>query len=67
MERLNKLRGLIKEKFGSETIFANKIEVDRSYLSNILNGKREISIVIAKKMATSLELDADTIKYIFFD
>ena len=67
MERLNKLRGLIKEKFGSETIFANHIEVDRSYLSNILNGKREISIVIAKKMATSLELDADTIKFIFFD
>ena len=67
MERLNKLRGLIKEKFGSETAFANHIEIDRSYLSNILNGKREISIDVAKKMATSLCLDADTIKFIFFD
>lgn len=66
MVALNKLRGLIKEKFNSESAFSEAIGINRSYLSELLNGLKPISLPIAKNMAQALELDADTIKLIFF-
>lgn len=41
---INKLRCLIKEKFNSEKAFSEVIGVNRSYLSELLNGIKPIIV-----------------------
>ena len=48
--RLRKERGFSQEQF------AYKSEIDRHYMSDIENGRRNISLDIAEKIATTLSL-----------
>ena len=48
--RLRKERGISQEKF------ANLAEIDRHYMSDIENGRRNISLDIIEKIAKSLQL-----------
>lgn len=41
LEKHSKLRGLIREKFGTEQNFARAVFMSRPVVSNCLNGKRQ--------------------------
>ena len=67
MNELNRLRGMIREKIGSEQDFAERVGISKAYLSLILNGKQSMSLKVAKKIAFELNMNADEIKKVFFD
>lgn len=62
----NKLRGLIKERYGSEYIFAKKLEMSLSTLSSKLNNKSEFNRSEILKMKELLEIKKEEIYNIFF-
>lgn len=59
----------IKEKFGSkikelrhkkgwsQEFLAHKAELDRTYIPSIEKGERNVSIVVAEKLAIALEIE----------
>jgi len=51
-----KVRNLRKSKGLSQEKFANLSNIDRTYIADIENGKRNISITIIKKISDALEI-----------
>lgn len=62
----NKLRGKIREKFGSEVEFAKKIGVSQATLSAKLNNKVDLSRTEIINMQEALEISQDEFYSIFF-
>ena len=57
-KRIKKLR---KEKGLSQEKFALNINMDRTYLASVEQGKRNISIINIEKIAKGLEIDLETL------
>lgn len=62
----SKLRGRIKEKFGTQDAFADAIGIGRVSLSKRLNNQLEFSQEEMKKAAASLMLPVEEIPAYFF-
>lgn len=63
-----KLRGKIKEKYGSQDNFAAAMEMDRSTLSLKLNGKSDWTRTEIEKSCYLLQISAvDVYAYFFTD
>jgi transcriptional regulator with XRE-family HTH domain len=52
----NKLRELRKRKGLSQENFAGLADIDRTYIADIENGKRNVSIIIVEKIAKAFEI-----------
>ncbi len=52
---------LIKDNFRSKSSFATKLGVDRSLISQIVNGHREASLGMKLKIAKELGVDSRTL------
>ena len=63
--RINKLKSLIVEKGFTQKTFAEKIGMNASVLSKILNGKREMNVSEATSMMEALELSPEEAGIIF--
>jgi transcriptional regulator with XRE-family HTH domain len=53
----NRISQLRKEKKLSQEGLAFKADIDRTYMSSIERGKRSISLAVAIKLCTALEID----------
>ncbi len=53
-KKINQMR--IQKRFSIEHL-ANIADIDRNYLSDIENGKRNVSLVVLEKIIIALELD----------
>jgi transcriptional regulator with XRE-family HTH domain len=53
----NKIKLLRLEKSYSQEELAYKAEIDRSYISDIEKGERNVSILIIEKLAKALEIE----------
>lgn len=62
----SKLRGRIKEKFGTQTAFANKASMNEATLSNKLNNNVEFSPKEIIKACVLLEISFEKISEYFF-
>ena len=62
----NKLRGIIREKFGTEGKFAKKINRDCSTFSKKINNKGEFTSDEIFRMAELLDIPNDEIGTYFF-
>lgn len=62
----NRLRGKIREVCGTETTFADAMGMNKSTLSQKLNGKTEFSKSEIEKACDVLEISVDSIPYYFF-
>lgn len=61
-----KLRGAIREKFGTQGAFAKALGIDQSGLSKRLAGKQEWSWTEVQAACELLEIPADRISDYFF-
>lgn len=62
----SKLRGKIREKFGSERAFAQAIGMAKQTLSNKLNGKTEWTLGEMKRAKELLDIETQQFYYYFF-
>ena len=62
----NKLRGRIRETFGTEEAFAKKLGMSRTSLSQRLNNRSEFSQKEMNKCCVLLGIDLSEIKLYFF-
>lgn len=62
----SKLRGRIIEKFGSQYAFAKHIKQSISFVSQYLNGKKNLDQPTIDKWAAALEIDTMDIPVFFF-
>lgn len=62
----SKLRGKIREKFGSEIEFAKRIGISQATLSAKLNNKVDLSRTEIINMQVALEISLDEFYSIFF-
>lgn len=62
----NKLRGRIKEVFGTQTVFASKMSMNEATLSNKLNNNVEFSPKEIVKACKLLKLELNKIDEYFF-
>ena len=53
----NKIKLLRLEKSYSQEEFAYKATIDRTYISDIEKGERNVSILIIEKLAKALEIE----------
>ena len=53
----NKIKFLRLEKSYSQEELAYKAEIDRTYISDIEKGERNVSILIIEKLAKALEIE----------
>lgn len=66
MNKFNKLRGKITEKYGSITAFADAINMSRVALSRKLGGKSVFTKDEIEKIINVLEIDkTELVKYFF--
>lgn len=65
--RYAKLRGLIKEKYGTESNFANAMNISKQVLSNKLNSKNGLRSNDVQVMANLLGIKVDEIGLFFFN
>ena len=56
-----KIRKLRQEQGLSQEAFADLCELDRTYISSIEKGKRNVSIVNLEKIAISLKINLSTL------
>mgnify|MGYP003289324806 CR=1 FL=1 len=61
-----KLRGAIREKFGTQGAFAKALRIDQSGLSKRLAGKQEWTWAEVQAACELLEIPADRISDYFF-
>ena len=59
----NRIKSLRKDRKLSQEKLANIAELDRTYMTSVENGKRNISIVNIKKICDAFEISLNT----FFD
>lgn len=52
----NRIKQLRKAKGISQETLALKVELDRTYIASVENGKRNISIINIKKICNGLEI-----------
>lgn len=57
----NKIRQLRQEKHLSQEAFADLCELDRTYISSIEKGKRNVSIINLEKIANALNITLSTL------
>ncbi len=57
----NRIRQLRQEKHFSQEAFADLCELDRTYISSIEKGKRNVSIVNLEKIANALNIKISTL------
>lgn len=57
----NRIRQLRQEKHLSQEVFADLCELDRTYISSIEKGKRNVSIINLEKIANSLNINLSTL------
>lgn len=62
-----KLRGRIKEMYGTETNFAKKIGKSKQWLSVILNKKKELKKSDIELFVKNLNIDSSEINVYFFN
>lgn len=52
----NRIRDLRKQKSFSQEALANKADIDRTYMTSVENGKRNISIINLEKIINALNI-----------
>ena len=57
----NRVRQLRQEKHLSQEAFADLCELDRTYISSIEKGKRNVSIINLEKIANALNINISTL------
>lgn len=57
----NRIRQLRQEKHFSQEAFADLCELDRTYISSIEKGKRNVLIVNLEKIANALNINLSTL------
>ncbi len=57
----NRIRQLRQEKHLSQEAFADLCELDRTYISSIEKGKRNVSIINLEKIANALNINISTL------
>ena len=57
----NRIRQLRQEKHLSQEAFADMCELDRTYISSIEKGKRNVSIISLEKIANALNINLSTL------
>lgn len=57
----NRIRQLRQERYFSQEAFADLCELDRTYISSIEKGKRNVSIVNLEKIANALNIKISTL------
>lgn len=57
----NRIRQLRQERHFSQEAFADLCELDRTYISSIEKGKRNVSIVNLEKIANALNIKISTL------
>lgn len=57
----NRIRQLRQEKHLSQEAFADMCELDRTYISSIEKGKRNVSIINIEKIANALNINLSTL------
>ncbi len=57
----NKIRPLRQEKHLSQEAFADMCELNRTYISSIEKGKRNVSIINLEKIANALNINLSTL------
>jgi transcriptional regulator with XRE-family HTH domain len=57
----NRIRQLRQEKYLSQEAFADLCELDRTYISSIEKGKRNVSIINLEKIANALNINLSTL------
>jgi transcriptional regulator with XRE-family HTH domain len=57
----NRIRQLRQEKHLSQKAFADLCELDRTYISSIEKGKRNVSIINLEKIANALNITLSTL------
>ena len=62
----SKLRGRIKELFGTQSNFAKAVGINKGLLSRTLNNSREFSQKEINKSCTELKLSPEQIPLYFF-
>lgn len=65
--KFNKLRGRIKEKYGSEKEFAYHLNFTKTKLSRILNNKQSLDLNTMKEFINALDIKKDEINDYFFN
>jgi len=54
-----KIRELRKEKGISQEILADVADIDRTYISDIERGERNVSLVVIEKLAIALDIEIE--------
>lgn len=57
----SRIRQLRQEKHFSQEAFADMCELDRTYISSIEKGKRNVSIINLEKIANALNVSLSTL------
>lgn len=57
----SRIRQLRQEKHLSQEAFADLCELDRTYISSIEKGKRNVSIINLEKIANALNINLSTL------
>jgi transcriptional regulator with XRE-family HTH domain len=57
----NRIRKLRQDKHLSQEAFADQCELDRTYISSIEKGKRNVSIINLEKIANALNINLSTL------
>jgi transcriptional regulator with XRE-family HTH domain len=57
----NRIRKLRQDKHLSQEAFADVCELDRTYISSIEKGKRNVSIINLEKIANALNINLSTL------
>jgi transcriptional regulator with XRE-family HTH domain len=57
----NRIKQLRQEKHLSQEAFAELCELDRTYISSIEKGKRNVSIINLEKIANALNINLSTL------
>jgi len=62
----SKLRGRIVEKYGSQTAFAEAVGNSVSFISQYMNGKKQLDQTTMDKWIDALQIPDDEIRLYFF-
>lgn len=57
----NRIRQLRQDEHLSQEVFADLCELDRTYISSIEKGKRNVSIINLEKIANALNINLSTL------
>ena len=57
----NRIRQLRQERHFSQEAFADLCELDRTYISSIEKGRRNVSIINLEKIANALNINLSTL------